>query len=77
MPTLRRTVTVSALVFIGAAMVILSGLLPRTIRDGVYLLLPATWLTVCCGLAGMALSRAHRGHGRQAHNDDDRAVRIG
>ncbi|BCJ43431.1 hypothetical protein GCM10010168_42590 [Actinoplanes ianthinogenes] len=58
--TLRRTVTTAALVFIGAALLILSGLLPGTVRDVVYLLLPATWLTVCCGLASLALSRTRR-----------------
>jgi hypothetical protein len=55
--TVRRAVAVAAIVFIGAALLILSGLLRGTTRDTVYLLLPAMWLTVCCGLASMALSR--------------------
>jgi len=54
---LRRTVAVAALVFIGAALLILSGLLPGIAGEAAYLLLPVTWLTVCCGLAGMALAR--------------------
>ena len=55
--TVRRTVAGAAIVFIGAALLILSGLLGGAARDTVYLLLPATWLTVCCGLASMVLSR--------------------
>ncbi|GAA4594715.1 hypothetical protein BJY16_001409 [Actinoplanes octamycinicus] len=58
--TLRRTVAVAALVFIGAALLILSGLLPGSVKDAVYLLLPVTWLTICCGLASLALSRTRR-----------------
>ncbi|GAA2711316.1 MULTISPECIES: hypothetical protein [Actinoplanes] len=60
MPThaLHRTVAVAALVFIGAALLILSGLLSGIVGDAVYLLLPLSWLTACCGLAGMALNRA-------------------
>ncbi|WIM96361.1 hypothetical protein ACTOB_008553 [Actinoplanes oblitus] len=58
--TLRRAVTTAALVFIGAALLIFSGLLAGTAQDAVYLLLPVTWLTVCCGLAGLALSRTRR-----------------
>ncbi|GIF08381.1 hypothetical protein [Actinoplanes siamensis] len=59
-PTVRRTVAAATIVFIGAALLILSGLLGGTVRDVVYLLLPAAWLTICCGLAGMALSRTRR-----------------
>jgi hypothetical protein len=55
--TLRRTVAVAALVFIGAALLTLSGLLPGVVDDAVYLLLPTTWLTVCCGLASLVLAR--------------------
>ncbi|MFI1993860.1 hypothetical protein [Actinoplanes sp. NPDC020271] len=58
--TARRTVLIAAIVFIGAALLILSGLLGGTAREAVYLLLPATWLTVCCGLASMVLARTHR-----------------
>ncbi|WP_436525467.1 hypothetical protein [Actinoplanes sp. HUAS TT8] len=58
--TVRRTVAVAAIVFIGAALLILSGLLGGTVKEAVYLLLPATWLTVCCGLASMALTRTRR-----------------
>ncbi|GIF11345.1 hypothetical protein [Actinoplanes teichomyceticus] len=55
---LRRTAAVAAFVFIGAALLVLSGLLPVAVSDTVYLLLPATWLTACCALAGLALRRA-------------------
>lgn len=55
--TVRRTVALAAIVFIGAALLILSGLLGGVVRESVYLLLPATWLTVCCGLASMVLGR--------------------
>lgn len=58
--TVRRAVAVATIVFIGTALLILSGLLPESVRGTVYLLLPISWLTVCCGLASMALSRTRR-----------------
>ncbi|AEV89076.1 hypothetical protein ACWT_8067 [Actinoplanes sp. SE50] len=55
--TAGRLVAGAAAVFIGAALVILSGSLPADVGNAVYFVLPVTWLAICCGLAGMALSR--------------------
>lgn len=55
-----QVAAIAAIVFIGAAMVVLSSSPTGLLGSAMSALLAVAWLTACCSLAGLALAAGRR-----------------